>query len=602
MRGWRNVIGVVVLGAVLAAGGCDLLWTTPPEAPTGVDASDGGYANQIVVVWQAAPRTSRYEVWRSPTAEEGYEKVGETPGTTFTDTAVTPNVLYWYKVKACNRAGCSEFSQADSGYAQGAGVPMVPQNVSATDAVYTDRVRVTWSDSPGAARYEVWRGLSRDGVYNLRATVPGMNLFDDLDVVPGRVYWYRVKACNDAGCSALSAADSGYSFATAPEPPTNLSASDGTYNDRVRLTWTAALGAANYEVERATAEGGPYSRIAIVNATTYDDTGVTAGTNYWYRVRACNAAGCSAYSVPDMGFASTGGGGGGGGGGTPALPGQPQNVRASDGEFPDKIRITWSSVSGATRYEVWRADTDTGSASQIAETTGTSYDDTAPALCEVKWYEVRACNASGCGPFSVRDDGYRGASLQNVDGSKLKATVVWTSATTAEVQLEWAHIEKASEYNVVYEIWRRSPGTVSQRIAQTSSATFTDTTVQLGTTYYYKVRACSAMTCIQCSAFTAEVQAVVACNPAPPTNVTATKSGANVVVTWTAVTGATGYEVYRSTSATGDYTKIATVSGGGTTSYTDSNPPAGTYYYKVKTCVNCGCGGLSAPSNGVTVP
>jgi len=259
MRTWRRVLLFLALGATLALTGCEFLWTTPPEGPTGVDASDGGYTDYIVIAWTASPRASRYEILRSSAGEGTYEKIGESSGTTFTDTDVTPNVLFWYKVKACNRIGCSGLSQPDSGYAQGAGVPMVPQNVSATDAVYTDRVRVNWTESPGASRYEVWRGLSRDGVYDLRALVPGLNLLDDLDVVPGRVYWYRVKACNDMGCSALSAPDSGYSFATAPEPPTNLSASDGTYTDRVRLTWTAGLGTANYEVERATAEAGPFT-------------------------------------------------------------------------------------------------------------------------------------------------------------------------------------------------------------------------------------------------------------------------------------------------------------------------------------------------------
>jgi fibronectin type 3 domain-containing protein len=288
----------------------------------------------------------------------------------------------------------------------------------------------------------------------------------------------------------------------------------------------------------------------------------------------------------------------------PALPGQPQNVVATDGTHNDRIRVTWSSVSGATRYEVWRADTDTGTATQVAETTGTSFDDTtAVVLCVRRWYEVRACNISGCGPFSVRNDGYRGATLDNVDGTRVTATVVPTGATTAEVRLSWVDVRQTAEYGVRYEVWRRTAGTTLVRITTVPAPNHTDTGVLLGTTYFYRIRACSTFTCITCSAFTGEIQAVVACNPAAPTGtITATwnTTTSKVDVTWTTVTGATNYQVFRSTSADGTYDYVgATFGNVGTFSHT-SGP--GTFFYKVKTCVACGCGPLSAASNSVTVP
>lgn len=604
---WVLAAGVVAAAAA-SLGGCYLLELSPPGVPTGVQASDGGFLDRIVVSWSAVARATRYEIWRAASEGGNFAKVGEATGTTWSDTQVEVNTTYWYRVKACNRAGCSDLSAPDSGYAAGEGTPSVPTGVSATDGAYTDRVRVTWDEALGATSYEVWRDVARDGPYNLRATVTGTT-YDDRDASPGVVYWYKVKACNALGCSAFSAPDSGFTFATVPDPVTNVQASDGTYNDRVRVTWTASAGAASYEVHRAESEGGTYTLRGTTTSTAYDDTGVTVGTTYWYRVRACNTAGCSAFSVPDPGFASAagGGGGGGGGGGTPDVPGQPRNVVATDGAFPDKVRVTWSSVSGATRYEVWRADTDTGVATQIGEATGTSYDDTQPALCVEKWYEVRACNASGCGPFSVRDSGYPGAALTNVDGSKLKATVIWTGPVTAEVKLEWVHIEKNVEYAVTYEIWRRRPGEIPTKVQTTANNTWTDTTVQPGNTYYYKIRACSTQTCIPCSAFTAEVQAIVACNPAAPTTVTANKASAtSITVTWSGVTGAVGYEVYRATSATGAYTKVSGPNPIAATSFTDDNGGTGlapgTYYYKVKTCVGCGCGGLSSATGSATVP
>jgi len=82
----------------------------------------------------------------------------------------------------------------------------------------------------------------------------------------------------------------------------------------------------------------------------------------------------------------------------------------------------------------------------------------------------------------------------------------------------------------------------------------------------------------------------------PPTGVTATASGTQVTVSWTAATNATGYIIYRSTSPNGTYTNIGTSTG---TSYTDNSATNGvTYYYKV---VSTNGGGNSALSSSATV-
>ncbi|WP_371364507.1 hypothetical protein SRRS_51930 [Sporomusa rhizae] len=78
-----------------------------------------------------------------------------------------------------------------------------------------------------------------------------------------------------------------------------------------------------------------------------------------------------------------------------------------------------------------------------------------------------------------------------------------------------------------------------------------------------------------------------------PTNLTATAGDAKVTLNWNAVTGATGYNVKRSTTAGGPYTTIASnVSG---TSYVDSPLTNGTTYYYVVTAITAN--GESGPSN-----
>lgn len=93
-----------------------------------------------------------------------------------------------------------------------------------------------------------------------------------------------------------------------------------------------------------------------------------------------------------------------------------------------------------------------------------------------------------------------------------------------------------------------------------------------------------------------EKYALPAILPAAPTGLTAIASDAKVDLTWGAVTEATSYNVYRSTTSGGTYTKIAdNVTG---TTYTDSSVTNGTTYYYVVTAVSTG--GESANSNEVS--
>ncbi|HLJ50820.1 MAG TPA: glycoside hydrolase family 44 protein [Bryobacteraceae bacterium] len=88
------------------------------------------------------------------------------------------------------------------------------------------------------------------------------------------------------------------SISSAPPAPTGLAATVGS--GTVTLTWTAAGGATQYTVERASVTGGPYTALGTVSSpapNTYSDTGLTNGTTYYYVVFASNAAGMSPNST-----------------------------------------------------------------------------------------------------------------------------------------------------------------------------------------------------------------------------------------------------------------------------------------------------------------
>jgi hypothetical protein len=92
-----------------------------------------------------------------------------------------------------------------------------------------------------------------------------------------------------------------------PTAPTGVSATDGTYTDRVSISWSASSGATYYEVYRNTSNSSSGAALlGSPSASPYNDTSATAGTTYWYFVKACNTAGCSGYSSSDSGYRSPG--------------------------------------------------------------------------------------------------------------------------------------------------------------------------------------------------------------------------------------------------------------------------------------------------------
>lgn len=84
--------------------------------------------------------------------------------------------------------------------------------------------------------------------------------------------------------------------------PQGVTASDGTYIDKIRITWNSVTGAEKYYIYRSLSAGSGYVEIINVVSTSYDDIAVGAGTNYYYKIKAWSIAiGGSPYSDYDIG-------------------------------------------------------------------------------------------------------------------------------------------------------------------------------------------------------------------------------------------------------------------------------------------------------------
>jgi fibronectin type 3 domain-containing protein len=124
-------------------------------------------------------------------------------------------------------------------------------------------------------------------------------------------------------------------------------------------------------------------------------------------------------------------------------------------------------------------------------------------------------------------------------------------------------------------------------LATTPSTIYADAALPNGTTYYYRVTASSISAE---SSNSNEASAITV--PAAPSNLIATFGVGQIALSWSAVTGATGFMVLRSTASGGTYTQIATTT---STSYADAALANDTTYYYVVKAINAS--GISANSN-----
>ena len=132
-----------------------------------------------------------------------------------------------------------------------------------------------------------------------------------------------------------------------PPAPTGLTATAAS-TSQINLSWTASSGATSYNVKRAGVSGGPYTIIATgITGTAYSNTGLAAGTPYYYVVSAVNANGESANSTEATATTLS------------PPPVAPTGLSAVAQKSPGKIKLTWtqSSSPGITQNKVYRSTT-----------------------------------------------------------------------------------------------------------------------------------------------------------------------------------------------------------------------------------------------------
>ena len=368
-----------------------------------------------------------------------------------TDVYYTGTASGWAKISIGD--GNEDLTNATLHCAKSApSAPVVKIGNSATSG----KPMLTWNAVEGATSYRIYRSTSKGSGYSLLGTVTATS-YTNTGAKAGTTYYYRVKACNDAGLSPYSNIVSGQVKTVTPKPAAPVvKIGNSATSGKPMLTWNAVSGATSYKVYRATSQNGTYSLLGTVTATSYTNTGAKAGTTYYYKVKAVNSAGESAYSNVVSGRATV------------------TTLTMGHSATSGKPMLTWNAVSGATSYKVYRANSKNGAYSVINTTKALTYTNTGAALGTTYYYKVEALNAAG------KSMGFSAV----VEGKVAPVLAVGYSSVSGKPQLTWKAVPGATEYQVYRSTQQNSGYT---KINTTTATSYVNTGAKAGTTYYYRI-------------------------------------------------------------------------------------------------------------------
>ena len=533
---------------------------TQPNAPTGLTATFIS-PTQINLSWTDTSASATYNYIYQSTDDANWTYVGSVAATAATYTAAgpfNPSTTYYFKVEAYAYGAGGYSSPTTAASVTTTAYPATPTGLTAT-AVSSSQINLSWAAVSGATGYVVESAASYSGPYTQIGTTNGGSTaaYSDTGLSENTLYYYEIYAVNSMGNSPESTTVSAY---TQPAAPTGLTATFVSPT-QINLSWTDNSASTTYNYIYQSTDGANWTQVGNVagNAATYAATGpFTPATTYYFKVE---AGGSGGYSSPPT-TASVN---------TTAYAPMPTGLSATV-VSSSQINLSWTPVSSATGYVIEQSTSQSDPYVPITTITGGStntYSDTGLSENTQYYYEIYATNTVGNSAPSSAVSAY----TQPNAPTGLTATFV----SPTQINLSWTDNSASATSNDIYQSTDDTNWTYVGSVSATAATYFAAGPFNPSTTYYFKVEASGSG---GYSSPTTAASVTTTAYPATPTGLTATAvSSSQINLSWAAVSGATGYVVESSTSYSGPYTSIATITGGSTNSYSDTGLSENTLYY-----------------------
>ncbi|RYG75446.1 hypothetical protein EON80_00630 [bacterium] len=540
----------------------------PPVAPTGLSATPGGVAGQLILDWNDVLPTvagTTYGVRRSDTATGTFlPVVQDLTVSGYTNTGLAIDKTYYYKVFAKNAGGTGPESAVFSGTTIATAVPSSAPAISGVFGPNTFNLQYnircnTLSDASGYKFYRSTTAGTLGTLYNSTAVpyqAPGGTWGLTEPLVAGSKYFFTVRGYNSAGDGPLST-----QFTIVGQPttssPLRAIIDETVYNvnqvGTVTLRWNAVAGAHHYVVKRSLGTGSYNSPVAtgdmtelisIYNvdapATSFVDE-VPNGTVHFYTIAPAFEAGNRTYNGETIMTY------------TERTNWLPVSVHSSDWYptsiptplnlsafvFNNKVELSWSASSRAHTYEVSRSTTSaSGPFDRISLATEPALTDSdIVANGAQAYYRIAAINKDGLySPYS---------SVITVTPTTPPTVVPFSlkAVDVSAIDLSWGASTAGAKYLVKRATTSGGPYMPLERV---SGLAYRDTRVVPDTTYYYVVQPYFVTTggAMVLGPLSIEHSATPY-KPNPNDFVlTATLSSSNVTLAWSAITNAKNYQLW----------------------------------------------------------
>ena len=411
------------------------------------------------LTWAAVTNATGYKLERSTNPNSGWAQINAPTAATltYTDTGLTQNTTYYYRLKATNAGGDS----VPSNIVTQQTLMTAPTGLTAT-AQETTSVTVAWNVVAGATGYKLQQ-QNGTAWTQVGATLGGdVDTTDVTSLASGTAYTFRLIASDAAGDSLPSTTVTTSTLLAAPVVTAAAASSSA-----VTLTWPAVTGATGYKIERSL-DGSSWTQIAapVAGTLTYSDTGRNADTEYFYRMRASDAGGDSAYSAisSDTTFLAA-----------------PTMVTATTASS-SSVTLAWAAQPTATGFIVeeqtgttWTQLGDPVTAGATGETVTGLTPNTAYT------FRVKAVNDGGISLPSSTVSATTTTGVSKIKGSAQSDTVV---------SLSWTAVTGATGYKVMKSL-DGTTWTTAASVGPTVSA-YSDTGLTADTSYYYAIKVTNA--------------------------------------------------------------------------------------------------------------
>ena len=521
----------------------------------------------LKIKWSGLDNVDYYEIWRDTKDAYDYEKIDEvSDATSFIDDTVELGTRYYYLVRPVFNDGTTgEYSKSISG------VALAKTNFTKIKAKSGKKVTLTWKKVSQAEGYLIYRKDSEDGKYNQIGKVTSGKTLTYTDTVKSnnKTYTYKIQAYNTnngkQGVGAYSSTKSAKTLAKA-----KITGITSSNEEVLKISWNKVSGAKGYIISRSTKKDSGYSEIDTVSGektTSYTDDTVKAGKTYYYKVEAYNVnSGTKGY-----------------GGASDAVAGKTAKrtkITSIVSTNEKTLTIKWNKITGAYGYRIKRSTDEDGTykvVKTIKSGNTTSYKDTSVKAGKTYYYTVETMVKTGDNICYSGDS----ASVEGRTAKKAKIKYAVSNGSN-QIEVNWGAVSGAYGYRIKRSTSKKGTYKVVATLKGKNNTTYQDKKLKTAKTYYYKIETINK---VNGKKGYSGNSAAVSAKTLKTTSITAVKAtgSTSVRLEWKAVDGASGYQIYRSTSKDSGYKKVGQVKGKNTKKYEDKTLEAGkTYYYQVR--------------------